>query len=113
MYISSVYPRHTLDGILCRSEYYAVPGPCFPALRFFGDGSPAPELAALRRMPGRRAPALALLLLRDQAQLLQGRHPVVNADLLGDQPVFDLEHGHAGELHLLAATRWQRADRDV
>jgi hypothetical protein len=64
-------------------------------------------------MPGRRAPALALLLLRDQAQLLQGRHPVVDADLLGDQPVFDLEHGHAGEVHLLAATRWQRADRDV
>jgi hypothetical protein len=62
-------------------------------------------------MPGRRAP-LALLLLRDQAQLLQGRHPV-DADLLGDQPVLDLDHGHAGELHLLAATRRQRADQDV
>lgn len=35
-------------------------------------------------------PPLALLLLWDQAKLLQGGHPVVDADLLGDQPVLDL-----------------------
>ena len=39
----------------------------------------------------------------DEAQLLEHRHAVVEADLFGDQAVDDLEDGGAGEPHRLAA----------
>ncbi len=74
-----------LKRVVAFSPSGCAGGSGFQGIAVLRDGSPPPELAALRRMPGRRAPALALLLLRDQAQLLQGRHPVVDADLLGDQ----------------------------
>jgi len=54
-----------------------------------------------------------LLLLGDEAQLLEGGDAVVETDLLGDQPVFDLDHGGAGELHPLARARRQGSDGDV
>ena len=64
-------------------------------------------LAVLRlRMP--RPAALARHAERessgrlDQAQLPEHRHAVVEADLLGDQAVNDLEDGGAGEPHRLA-----------
>ena len=39
----------------------------------------------------------------DQAQLLEYRHAVVEADLFRDQAVNDLDNGGAGEPHRLAA----------
>src|SRR6266540_2009427 len=49
--------------------------------------------------------------LGDQAQLLQDLDAIVESDLLGDQAVFDLEDGDAGEAHRLAAAGRQRTDR--
>src|SRR5438105_11000667 len=50
----------------------------------------------------RRRGPLDLPAHRYEAQLPEGGDAVVEADLFGDQAVFDLEHSRAGELHLLA-----------
>lgn len=39
---------------------------------------------------------------RDQAELLEDRDAIVEAELLGDHAVDDLDHRDAGELHALA-----------
>src|SRR6266849_10218622 len=49
----------------------------------------------------------------DQAELGQCGDPVVEAALLGDQPVLDLEDGDAAEAHRLACAGRQAAHRHV
>ncbi|MEA2944920.1 MAG: hypothetical protein QOI40_250 [Alphaproteobacteria bacterium] len=38
----------------------------------------------------------------DEAELLQGRYPVVKTDFLKDLSALEFQHGGAGELHLAA-----------
>src|SRR5215831_9379911 len=49
----------------------------------------------------------------DEAELAEGGHAVVQADLLGDAAVFHLQDGDAGEPHHLAGAGRQRADGHV
>jgi hypothetical protein len=53
------------------------------------------------------------VLLRDEAELLEDRDVVTEADLLGDLAVDDLDHGGADELHPPARVRRQGADGEV
>src|ERR1700754_2466438 len=52
-------------------------------------------------------------LLRDEAELPEGRDAVVEAELFGDLAVDDLDHGGPCELHLPARVRRQGADGEV
>src|ERR1700730_14984419 len=38
----------------------------------------------------------------DEAELLQGRYPIVKTDFLEDHSVLEFQHGRAGEFHLAA-----------
>src|SRR3954452_13735870 len=53
------------------------------------------------------------LLPRDEVELLEDRDAIVEAELLGDHAVDDLDHGGTGELHPPARVRRQRADGEV
>src|ERR1700722_11170541 len=49
----------------------------------------------------------------EQAELSQRGHAVVNADLLRDLAVDDLQHRRAGEAHLAAGRRGKAPDQKV
>src|SRR6516225_4681442 len=49
----------------------------------------------------------------DQAELGQGGHAIVEADLLDDFAVDHLQHGRAGKVHLAACRRGESADEEI
>src|SRR3981189_282924 len=49
----------------------------------------------------------------DEAELLQGRYPIVKTDFLEDLSVLELQHGRAGECHLAAGVGRKRSRQEV
>src|SRR5258706_1233717 len=49
----------------------------------------------------------------DEAELLQGRYPIVTTDFLEDLYVLEFQHGRAGEFHLAAGVGRQRSRQEV
>jgi hypothetical protein len=49
----------------------------------------------------------------DEAELLQGRDPIVEADFLKDSSILEFQHGRAGEFHLAARVSRQRSHQEV
>src|SRR3981081_4675181 len=49
----------------------------------------------------------------DEAELLQGRYPIVKTDFLEDLSVLEFQHGRAGEFHLAAGVGRQRSREEV
>src|SRR5260370_40768738 len=48
-----------------------------------------------------------------EAQLLEGRHAIVETNLLGDLAVLDAKHGRSREVHLAAGPGRQRPDEKI
>src|SRR5260370_39986612 len=83
-----------------------------------GPAPPGTRAAPSPRGPRRSARTAASLspwldASADQAELGQRGDPVVEADLLADQTVLDLEDGDAAEAHRLARAGRQAAHRHV
>src|SRR6185437_13652759 len=110
----------------CPLNACVVPGPGaretrqsqWPQSLAAGDRSAAGKGGAVGRgadlpRPGPPPPYLACSGLLDEAELTQCGDPVVEADLLGDKAVFDLQHGDPSESHHLAGAGRQFAERHV
>ena len=65
------------------------------------------------RLSGEARPAIrgqhecALCGSLDQSKLRQGRHAIVEADLLDNLAVLELQDGRTGELHLASCVGWK------
>src|SRR6202044_3128302 len=70
---------------------------------------PRPGGTAIVAVPPGAAPSG----LGDQPELGERGDAVVQADLLGNEAVLDLQHGDAGEPHRLARACGQRPERHV
>src|ERR1700733_3613030 len=70
------------------------------------------EFWLIRSAPRCRACSVSLLVLGDQPELTQHRHAVVEADLLSDHPVLDLQDRGAGKPHLPGSNRLVALERE-